>query len=181
MRIVAGALKGKRFDPPRGFRGRPTTDFAREALFNVLTNRMSFEGISMCDLFAGSGAMGFESFSRGASRVVAVESHGASAASVNKYMTEFGMTHSVVHRADVFEFLRKTTERFALVIADPPFDLPHYEDLVTAVMQHRTLLAPDGIFVVEHGPDRHFDTWPGFDAGRKYGHVHFSFFRPSQA
>ncbi len=180
MRIVAGALKGKRFDPPPGFRGRPTTDFAREALFNVLANRMSFEGISMCDLFAGSGAMGFESFSRGASRVVAVECHGASVASIKKYMAAFGMANSVVHRTDVFDFLRKTPDSFALVIADPPFDMPHYDELVTTVMQHPTLLAPDGIFVVEHGPERHFDTWPGFHAERKYGHVHFSFFRPSQ-
>ncbi|MBL7941201.1 MAG: RsmD family RNA methyltransferase [Flavobacteriales bacterium] len=180
MRIVAGRLKGKRIDPPSGFRGRPTTDFAREALFNVLVHRIDFEGMVVCDLFAGTGAMGIESYSRGAERVVAVEQHPAAVSAINRHMAACNMSGSKALRADVFSFLKSTRESFDLIIADPPFDMPRIPDLVGAVMEKPGLLQPDGLFILEHGPEHHFDKAPWFEEERKYGLVHFTFFRPSQ-
>ncbi|MDZ4823732.1 MAG: RsmD family RNA methyltransferase [Flavobacteriales bacterium] len=179
MRIVAGRLKGKKFDAPQGFRSRPTTNFAREALFNVLENRIDFSTVSMLDLFSGTGAFCYEAFSRGAENIMAVDNDPGSAKFIAGMMRKFGMNHARFHKADVFRFVQSAPGKFDLVLADPPFDLEDLEHIPQAVISGQ-LLVSNGWLVLEHPPGKDFSMHAEFVELRKYGHVHFSFFRNSQ-
>lgn len=176
MRIISGEYGGRRFEAPRNLQARPTTDIAKESLFNILQNRLDFEGISALDLFSGTGSISFELLSRGAEHVVSVEMGRVQQQFIQKVATELkiGREHQLV-RGDVFRYLKSATQQFDLVFADPPYalaELPTLPDLVF----DSNLLKPEGIFILEHGKENDFSAHPRFVELRKYGAVHFSFF-----
>lgn len=175
MRIIGGSLKGRRFSPPRHFKGRPTTDFGREGLFNLLRSRLELDGLEALDLFAGSGAVSFELASRGAVSVTAIEQDSGACRYIQKQAQDFGLDAIRVVRADVFAFLGRAMTQYELVFADPPYTDPRLETLPDLVRE-AGLVTKGGLFILEHGDRRDFSAAEGFVEMRKYGHVHFSFF-----
>lgn len=176
MRIISGEYGGRRFEAPRNLQARPTTDIAKESLFNILQNRLDIEGISALDLFSGTGSISFELLSRGAEHVVSVEMGRVQQQFIQKVATELkiGREHQLV-RGDVFRYLKSATQQFDLVFADPPYALAELPTLPDLVLDGN-LLKPEGIFILEHGKENDFSAHPRFVELRKYGAVHFSFF-----
>ena len=177
MRVIGGHLKGRRFSAPKKFEGRPTTDFAREALFNVLQHQIELDGIHALDLFCGTGAICFELASRGAERVVGIEKLYHNVRHVRLLAEEMAVEQVEVHCADVFEFLTKRHHPVDLVFADPPYAVKGLNKLPDLILGSGHLKA-DGLLVLEHGQDHTFGSHPKCEQSRKYGGVHFSFFRP---
>ena len=175
MRIIGGSLKGRRFSPPRHFKGRPTTDFGREGLFNLLRSRLELDGLEALDLFAGSGAVSYELASRGAVSVTAIEQDSGACRYIQKQAQDFGLDGIRVVRADAFAFLGRAMTQYELVFADPPYTDPRLETLPDLIRE-AGLVAKGGLFILEHGDRRDFSEAEGFVEMRKYGHVHFSFF-----
>ncbi len=177
MRIISGKLKGRRFSPPAAFNARPTTDQARENLFNVLNNMLDFEAQNVLDLFSGTGAISYEFASRDCPTVIAVEHNYRHYSFIKRCVEELALDKQIrAVRADVFKYLKQNKQPYSLIFADPPFDHPQLESLPSVVVTP-THLTAEGLFVLEHGPHRNFETYPGFWQLRKYGKVHFSFFR----
>ena len=183
MRIITGKYKGRHFDIPRTFKARPTTDFAKENIFNVLIQYVDFDGAEALDLFSGTGSITLELLSRGCSRVVSVEldrDHHRFIQDCLKKLTANSqeLTANVIPiRGDVFRFIKSCKQQFDFIFADPPYalkELPTLPDLVI----DRSLLKPDGLFVLEHGKDYDFSQHPHFLEHRQYGSVNFSLFRP---
>lgn len=162
---------------PRSFKARPTTDFAKENLFNVLSNHLDFEegGVEALDLFAGTGSISVELLSRGCTQVVSVEKDREHYAFICKVMQELKAVNWLPVRADVFKFMKSTHRCFDLVFADPPYELKELETLPDLVLGNG-LLKPGGLFVLEHGKKNHFEAHPCFIEHRSYGSVNFSFF-----
>jgi 16S rRNA (guanine966-N2)-methyltransferase len=176
MRIIGGVLGGRRISPPaRMPHTRPTTDRAREALFNILSHRLDLEGIKALDLFAGTGSIGYELCSRGASRVVAVEKDPAMHGFIRQTASGLALENHQAVRMDVFQYLEGCSDTFDLILADPPYELPALERLPKLVFG-RKLLAPDGYLVVEHGGHFAFPDTTEFILRRNYGDTFFSFF-----
>lgn len=177
MRVIGGIYKRRRFDVPRSFKARPTTDFAKENLFNVLSNHLDFEegGVEALDLFAGTGSISVELLSRGCTQVVSVEKDREHYAFICKVMQELKAVNWLPVRADVFKFVKSTHRCFDLVFADPPYELKELETLPDLVLGNG-LLKPGGLFVLEHGKKNHFEAHPCFIEHRSYGSVNFSFF-----
>ena len=178
MRIVGGEMKGRIFSPGKNFKARPTTDFAKENLFNILSNRIDFEEIRVLDLFAGTGSISFEFASRGARSVTTVEMdhvHYAFISSVVKVL----QLEKVIHllRYDVLKFIPRCTEKYDLIFADPPYQLASLKSIPDLIFKHE-LLNPGGTFILEHGKSDNFTAHPNLFEQRAYGSVHFSFFRP---
>ena len=179
MRIIGGALKGKTIDPPAGFKARPTTDFAREALFNVLDSAYEFDGLQVLDLFGGTGAISYEFISRGAGRVWTVEMNPLHASFISSTARRLGIADRLTAvRHNVFEFLPLCREKFDIVFADPPYALEDLQTLPDKVFA-AGILHPDGWFILEHGDEHSFADHPHFLREKKYGRVHFSFFGES--
>ena len=179
MRIIGGRLKGKTILPPQGYKARPTTDFAKEGLFNILNNEYEFDGLQVLDLFGGTGAISYEFASRGASMVYCVEMLPLHANFIKSQAAKFGMKNLTVVRHNVFEFLEICHEKFDIIFADPPYAL---EDLATIPDKvfARDILHPGAYFILEHPEEYNFESHPYFLKERKYGNVHFSFFeKPS--
>ena len=177
MRVITGKYKGRHFDVPHNFKARPTTDFAKENLFNVLNGYLDFdEAPEALELFAGTGSITLELLSRGCRRVVAVERDPMHFGFITKTLAALGDKACVPLRADVFRYLSTCREQFDFVFADPPYALPRLEELPTLVLG-RGLLKPEGLFVLEHGKTNDFSTHPQFIEHRSYGSVNFSFFR----
>ncbi|MFO8002591.1 MAG: RsmD family RNA methyltransferase [Marinilabilia sp.] len=176
MRIVSGRLKGRRFSPPGSFKARPTTDQARENLFNILANKIDFEEQRVLDLFSGTGAMSYEFASRGSKDITCVEKNHAHFTFIKKTASALEISSGFhVVKGDVFKFITRDTNHYTLVFADPPFDLPRLSNLPDMVMK-AGILAPGGLFILEHGPDQNFENFPFFVETRRYGKVNFSFF-----
>ncbi|SEM67057.1 16S rRNA (guanine(966)-N(2))-methyltransferase RsmD [Mucilaginibacter gossypiicola] len=177
MRIIGGSLKGLRLNPPKNLPVRPTTDLAKEALFNILLNQIEFEGIKVLDLFSGTGNISLEFASRGASEVVSVD---RSIHCVN-YLKDTSRQHKLTqiktYREDVFKYLNVETEQYDLIFADPPYDLNRIPDLPKVIFE-KNLLKPDGLLIVEHQSLQNLSNHSAFVEQRKYGHSSFSFFRP---
>ncbi len=184
MRIITGRYKGRHFDIPRTFKARPTTDFAKENIFNVLMGYIDFDGIRALDLFAGTGSITLELLSRGCGQVVSVEldrdHHRFIQQCVEKLKGENNDQSPLLNvqclRADVFRFIKGSHQQFDFIFADPPYalkQLPQIPDLIFA----NDLLAPDGLFVFEHGKDNDFSQHPRFVEHRSYGSMNFSLFR----
>ncbi|MFS2189849.1 16S rRNA (guanine(966)-N(2))-methyltransferase RsmD [Mucilaginibacter sp. Mucisp84] len=177
MRIIGGSLKGLRLNPPKNLPVRPTTDLAKEALFNILLNQIEFEGIKVLDLFSGTGNISLEFASRGASEVISVD---RSIHCVN-YLKDTSRQHKLTqiktYREDVFKYLNIETEQYDLIFADPPYDLNRIPDLPKVIFE-KNLLKPDGLLIVEHQSLQNLSNHPAFVEQRKYGHSSFSFFRP---
>lgn len=179
MRIISGIYKRRRFDVPRTFKARPTTDFAKENLFNVLCNNyIDFdEEPSALDLFAGTGSISVELLSRGCSKVVSIEKERAHYAFILKILKELGADTCFPICGDVFNYIRKGRgrEQFDLIFADPPYDLTGLETIPTLIFEQQMLKA-NGILVLEHGKGHTFESHPHFLEKRVYGSVNFSFF-----
>ena len=175
MRIIGGKLKGKVILPPAGYKARPTTDFAKEGLFNILDNEYEFEDLKVLDLFGGTGAISFEFASRGASRVYCVEMARENASFIKTEAARLGLSNVTMVRDNVFDFLPICRERFDLVFADPPYALEGLEKLPDLVFA-ADILYPERYFILEHGDEHSFVNHPRFVKERHYGRVHFSFF-----
>ena len=176
MRIISGKYRGKSINPPANYQARPTTDFAKEGLFNVLAGSTDFESIAFLDLFAGTGSISYEMASRGCTDIVAVEMNPANAAFISKTAAALGISGMQVVRHNVFDFLGLCTKQFDLVFADPPYALDGLATLPAKVLG-AGFLADDGLFILEHPADYNFSEEPGFVKEKKYGNVHFSFFK----
>lgn len=175
MRIIGGKYKGRLFNPSKSFSARPTTDFAKESLFNILQNTLDFETINVLDLFAGTGSISYELLSRGCKNITLIElnfKHVQFIKSVLKELDEVAK----VYRADVFKFLEHEKEKYDLIFADPPYDHPRFSEIVPLVLA-RNLLSENGIFIIEHPKNFDFSKQPQFTELRRYGSVHFSFFK----
>jgi 16S rRNA (guanine(966)-N(2))-methyltransferase RsmD len=178
MRVISGIYKHRHFEIPRTFKARPTTDFAKESLFNILSNYIDFEdGITALDLFSGTGSISIELLSRGCNRVVSVEKDNAHHAFICKIMKEVKTDKCLPLRGDVFRFIKACHETYDVIFADPPYALKELAKLPDLIFEHE-LLKPDGIFVLEHGETNNFESHPNFAEHRVYGSVNFSFFRP---
>ena len=196
MRIITGKYKGRHFDIPRSFKARPTTDFAKENIFNVLTQYIDFEGAEALDLFSGTGSITLELLSRGCSRVVSVEldrDHHRFICDcigklLNKQRTDTDnngqseivrdspMPNCLPLRGDVFRYIKSCKQQFDFIFADPPYALKELPTIPSLIFERR-LLKDDGIFVFEHGKDNDFSDDPHFVEHRCYGSVNFSIFR----
>lgn len=177
MRVISGIYKRRRFDVPHTFKARPTTDFAKENLFNVLNNYIDFEdGITALDLFAGTGSISIELVSRGCDRVISVEKDPQHHAFISKVMREVKTDKCFPLRGDVFKYIEKCSEQFDFIFADPPYTLKELATIPDLIFKQE-LLKPDGLFVLEHGKDLNFENHPNFVEHRHYGSVNFSFFR----
>lgn len=175
MRIISGKFKGRRLTPPTTITARPTTDFAKESLFNVLSNRIDFEDKQVLDLFSGTGSISFECISRACNHVTAVEMSERHIAFIKKTMADLKINNLRVWRIDVFRFLESNKETFDFIFADPPYQLPNITEIPDAIFAHQRL-KENGIFVLEHGSKNTFANHPHFVEHRNYGNVHFSFF-----
>lgn len=176
MRIISGTLKGRRFSPPKSFSARPTTDIARESLFNVLNNRIDFDELSVLDLFGGTGSISYEFASRGCTDITTVELNYKHFSFIKSMLKEFDLTDDIkVIKADVFKFIEKCPLTFDLVFADPPFDLKDFDSIPDRFFKQQ-LLKDEGLFILEHSDKKSFEAHPNFTEVKKYGKVHFSFF-----
>lgn len=178
MRIISGSLKGRSILVPKNFKGRPTTDFAREGLFNVLNHLVEFDSMAILDLFAGTGAFGIECLSRGADSVLCVEKQPHHIKFISDNFNHFGLKNGRALKMDVFTFLLKETTKYDLIFADPPYDLNRLMELPNIIFE-RGLLYEEGIFILEHPRDFKFHEHPHFFQEKKYSNVHFSFFHLS--
>ncbi|MDR1681336.1 MAG: RsmD family RNA methyltransferase [Prevotellaceae bacterium] len=175
MRIISGTYRGKTITPPAGFNSRPTTDFAKESLFNILANRYDFSCIHALDLFAGTGSIGIELASRGCPHIEAVEMKAGHAAFIKKTAAELDFRQLHVVRLNVFDFLEICTAEYDLIFADPPFSMVGVETLPQRITG-LNILKSGGCFVLEHAAHYDFAAVPYFTERRRYGNVHFSFF-----
>ncbi len=176
MRIISGTYGGRRLSPPKNITARPTTDFAKESLFNLLNNRMDFEGIDVLDLFAGTGGIGIECVSRGAREVTAVEIAHVQQNWIISCCRQLGIRNLSVIRGDVFKFLSACRTKYDLIFADPPYALEQLPTLPDVILE-KDILKQDGWLVIEHGKDTDFTSHPRHIETRTYGSVHFSFFQ----
>ena len=176
MRIITGKYKGRHFEIPRSFKARPTTDFAKENIFNVLTGYLDFEGATALDLFSGTGSITLELLSRGCRQVVSVELDRDHHRFITDCLKKLDTSACLPLRGDVFRFLKSCHQQFDFIFADPPYaleQLPQIPDLVLG----NQLLKEDGVFVFEHGKQNDFSQHPRFVEHRQYGSVNFSLFR----
>jgi 16S rRNA (guanine966-N2)-methyltransferase len=180
MRIISGKFKGRSILVPKNFAGRPTTDFAREGLFNVLNNLLEWDEMDVADLFAGTGAFGIECLSRGAGSVTFVDMSGLHAKFITDNLRSFDLKDGHSLKQDVFRFLRDPGKPFDLVFADPPYDLENLTHLPDLILNDSVLHA-HGILVLEHGKRTDFSGHTHFLQMRSYGNVRFSFFQRMQS
>lgn len=176
MRIISGTYGGRRLSPPKNITARPTTDFAKESLFNLLQNRMDMEDIDVLDLFAGTGGIGLEFVSRGAREVTAVELAHVQQNFIIQTCKQLGIRNLSVIRGDVFKYIAACHIQYDFIYADPPYaleKLPMLPDLVFG----QDMLKPGGWMVLEHGKDHNFAAHPHYVETRRYGSVNFSFFQ----
>ena len=178
MRIITGIYKGRHFDIPRTFKARPTTDFAKENIFNVLNSYIDFEGISALDLFSGTGSISLELLSRGCEHVVSVEmdrDHHRFIVECSNKLSILNSQFSII-RGDVFRYIKSCKQQFDFIFADPPYALKELPTIPGLIFE-KGLLKDDGILVFEHGKDNDFSSDSHFVEHRTYGSVNFSIFR----
>jgi 16S rRNA (guanine(966)-N(2))-methyltransferase RsmD len=176
LRIISGKYKGKRINPPISFKARPTTDYARESLFNILANRIDFESVAVLDLFSGTGSISYEFASRGAVAVHLVEKDSRHISFIKKMAVEMKFDNIKPIHIDVRAYLKACRFQYDLVFADPPYDLTwlnELPDLVTSA----GIMKEDGFFILEHPKNISFNNHRLFFEHRYYGSVNFSFFR----
>lgn len=176
MRIVSGIFKGRRFSPPTQITARPTTDFAKESLFNVLNNYVELENSIVLDLFSGTGSISYEFASRGAQRVVSVEMSDKHLSFIHKVRQELGLGKVIFpFKMDVFRYIQQGKEQFDLIFADPPYELKELPLLPDLVLNSR-LMKDEAIFILEHSSKQDFSDHLHFMEHRNYGNVNFSLF-----
>lgn len=175
MRIVGGKHRNRRLHPPGEMEARPTTDFAKEGLFNVLQHSVALDGIRVLDLFAGTGNISLEFLSRGAAEVISVEQDRELFAFMQRTARELNETGWRMVKGDVFTFLGSHRGLYDVVFADPPFQLEGIER-IPALVRQGGLLSADGILILEHHEKTDVSDLQGYQRTRKYGTIHFSFF-----
>ena len=176
MRIISGRYRGRMINPPRNLRARPTTDFAKENLFNVLVNIVDFEEIDVLDLFSGTGSISYEFASRDARSVTSVEINRVHHNFIRQTARELRFENFYAVNANVFLYLKSCTKQFDLIFSDAPYDLEGSEEVVKLVFE-RDLLREEGILIFEHSKEQDFSSHEKFWQLRSYGSVQFSFFR----
>lgn len=176
MRIISGKLKGIRFNPPKNLPVRPTTDMAKEALFNILQNQIDIDFIKVLDLFSGTGNISLEFASRNAVSVTSVDKNFGCYNYLKKVADEQKIDNLKVIKADVFKFLNEETEKFDLIFADPPYDLSRIPEIASLVFD-KNLLVEDGILIIEHQSMQDLSNHPNFTDKRVYGYSAFSFLK----
>ncbi|MBQ8492961.1 MAG: RsmD family RNA methyltransferase [Alistipes sp.] len=176
MRIISGKYRGRTIVPPRNLRARPTTDFAKENLFNVLTNIVDFEELDVLDLFSGTGSISYEFASREARSVTSVEINGVHHNFIRQTARDLKFENFYAVKANVFLYLKSCAKQFDLIFSDAPYDLEGSEEVIRLVLE-RNLLRDDGILIFEHSKDHDFSTHANFWQTRSYGSVQFSFFK----
>jgi 16S rRNA (guanine966-N2)-methyltransferase len=177
LRIIGGKYKGRKIVPPGNFKARPTTDFAREGLFNILNNRIDFETITVLDLFSGTGSISYEFASRGAVAVHLVEKDLKHISGIRRIIKEFGFENVRTIHIDVRAYLKTCSIKYDIIFADPPYDLSWLMELPDLVTQ-AGVISDDGFFVLEHPKRLRFTDHKLFYEHRNYGGVNFSFFNP---
>ncbi len=177
MRIVSGKFKGRRFTPPSYFRARPTTDFAKEGLFNVLNNIIDIENTRVLDLFAGTGSISYEFMSRGAQYVCAVDKNLKYLEYIKQNAQKIAAEQNVIHirKADVFSFVEKQDLNYDIIFADPPYDLQNINKIPQLIFENKTF-NKKSIVIIEHSKHSDMSDYETFKSLKKYGKVNFSFF-----
>ena len=179
MRIIGGKYKGRVIEIKRNFHARPTTDFAREGLFNILSNIFDFTDLSILDLFGGTGSISFEFASRGCTSVDIVEIDIHALRSIQSTVSHLGLTGINIIRADVFRYIKSCHRKYNIVFADPPYSLKSIPE-IPALIFNSDLLAKNGLFILEHPKNFDFANDQHFYEHRRYGNVHFTFFREKE-
>ena len=175
MRIISGTLKGKRFYPPRNIPARPTTDFAKEALFNILNNYFDFSEVKFLDLFAGTGSLDMEMFSRGCTDITSVDMSKISLGFIKKMSEEVKIPNHKIILGDAVQFAKNCTQQYDLIFAGPPYALDVIDDLPNIIFE-KNLLKKDGQFILETSPRHKFTEHEKLLEVRNYGQTHFWFF-----
>ena len=175
MRIISGTLGGRMINPPKNLRARPTTDFAKENLFNVLGNMVDFEEIDVLDLFAGTGSISYEFASRGAKSVTSVEINAVHHNFIRQTAQQFGFSNLHPVKANVFLYLKSCVKKYDVIFSDAPYDLEGSEKVIEAVWEN-DLLKEGGILIFEHSKSVDVSHYPHYKQTRSYGSVQFSIF-----
>ena len=176
MRIIRGKYGRRRFDVPTNITARPTTDYARESIFNVIENLIDLEGATALDLFSGTGAVSFEFLSRGCASVTSVEKAATQFNFITKVKKLLGDDNLTQVKGDVFRFIGSCTRKFDIIFADPPYDLPELPELPGLIL-NSGMVKEGTIVVVEHSKHNDFSTLPQFMQHRTYGKVNFTIFQ----
>ena len=175
MRIISGKLRGKKINPPKNIKARPTTDFAKESLFNILNNIIDFEDKSVLDLFSGTGNISYEFISRGVQDVTAVDSDFTSYKFMSTFVKDAGIDNMKVVKASAFQVLKTLTKSYDIVFADPPYAHKRMLELPELILENN-VVTENGLLIIEHDRNTNFSDNKYFDSTRDYGKVHFSFF-----
>ncbi|WP_461532752.1 RsmD family RNA methyltransferase [Sinomicrobium sp.] len=176
MRIISGKYKGKRLLAPKKLPVRPTTDFAKEGLFNILENHFYLQEITVTDLFSGTGNISYEFASRGVKQITAVDAYPGCVQFIHKTAEALNFPIKVI-KSDVFRFLQKVKTTSDIVFADPPYDFPEEEFAkIPQMVFENELLEEDGFLIIEHSKHTRMDQLPRFAFEKKYGNCIFSFF-----
>lgn len=177
MRINRGKLKSRRIATPKNFPSRPTTDFAKEGLFNILENRLSLIDLEILDLCAGTGNISLEFASREAGKITSVDTNYNCVKFIQNLISEFDLKEEMqVYKSDVRDFLRKTAQKFDLVFADPPYDMKIHQEMLDLIFEKK-VLKENGLCIIEHGRQTDLSQNATFVEKRSFGNVHFSFFK----
>ena len=179
MRIVGGKYKGRVFTPGKTFKARPTTDMAKESLFNILQNNLDFESLRALDLFAGTGSISYELASHGCTDITAVEINADHVRFIKDVLDKLGEKHVRLVKSNVFVFAARIKEQFDFIFADPPYDHPKFAEVVDLIFQNN-ILKPGGTFVLEHSGNFDYSSHAYFKELRRYGSVHFSIFKTQE-
>jgi 16S rRNA (guanine(966)-N(2))-methyltransferase RsmD len=176
VRIISGKYKGKKLTAPKNLPVRPTTDFAKEALFNIVSNDYEIEQLSVLDLFSGTGNIAFEFASRGAQKIICIDGNYNCVNFIKRTANELDLKQLSAYKNDVFKYLKKYKDQFDIIFADPPYDLKKIGQISELVFQNN-LLKKDGLLIIEHGRDWDFKDAANFVNHRKYSNVNFSLFK----
>jgi 16S rRNA (guanine(966)-N(2))-methyltransferase RsmD len=176
VRVISGIYKGRHIQPPSNFKARPTTDFAKEALFNIIENHFDIEDLTILDLFSGTGSITYEFASREAKRITSVEMYPQHFKFIRSMVSKMEMVQVNTIRSDAFKIIKNPWESYDLIFADPPYDLKGLESLPELILEGN-LLEKEGWFILEHPSKIKFNHIPGLFDHRNYGNVNFSFFK----
>lgn len=175
MRVIGGSFKGKQFHPPKVMPARPTTDFAKEGLFNILQNNFDLEEVTFLDLFGGTGSISYEMASRGCKAITCIEIDSKMVSFIKQNFTAMQLENASVIKSDVFRFMSTCQSQYDLIFAGPPYPLPNLATIPDKLFEHQ-VLAMGGWFILEHNPNHNFDLHPHFIKKRNYGTTIFSIF-----
>jgi 16S rRNA (guanine966-N2)-methyltransferase len=175
LRIISGTYRGRKIQPPRNFRARPTTDFAKVGLFNILANYFDFDTVRVLDLFSGTGSISYEFASRGSRNIELVENDRVHMAFIKKIIREWKISGIGTNETSFFNYIKFPREPFDIIFCDPPYDMEGIENIPSIILK-KNLLKAEGWLILEHSGTFNFENIEGFREVRNYGSVHFSFF-----